>query len=178
MHVRNVHYRRLDAPAAKVGELIDSLASADDRLWPTDRWPPMQLDRPLGVGASGGHGPIRYTVKSYVPGQTVQFRFLQPEGFIGVHRFEAEPNDDGTTTLRHVIDMQVGGRAWLAWAIAIRPLHDALLEDALDRAERALGKSLPERDWSAWVKFVRWAMQRRRNRKHETTPPRERVTGK
>ena len=61
MKIQNIHERVLDAPAGKVGALIDSLAAADDLLWPTDRWPPMQFDRALGVGASGGHGPIRCT---------------------------------------------------------------------------------------------------------------------
>ena len=161
MRVLNIHERAFDASAEKVGQLIDSLSSANDLLWPIDRWPAMQFDRPLGVGALGGHGPIRYAVESYVPGRSVRFRFVEPKGFVGVHRFEIEPTADGKTTLRHVIEMQAAGLSWLAWAIAIRPLHDALLEDALDRAEIFLGKQLPKREWSTWVKFVRWAMRRR-----------------
>jgi hypothetical protein len=90
MRVQNIHERVFDAPAAKVSELIDGLSSANGQLWPIDRWPAMQFDLPLGVGASGGHGPIRYAVKSYVPCHNIQFRFIEPKGFVGVHRFEIE----------------------------------------------------------------------------------------
>lgn len=165
MKVLNIHERALNAPAEKVGELIDGLASANDLLWPIDRWPAMQFDRPLGIGASGGHGPIRHVVESYVPGRSIQFRFIEPKGFVGIHRFEIEPTDDRRATLRHVIEMQASGLSWLAWASAIQPLHDALLEDALDRAEVFAGKQLPKREWSAWVKFVRWIMRRRPNKR-------------
>jgi hypothetical protein len=159
--VLNIHERMLDIPADRAGELIDSLASASDLLWPADRWPAMQFDRPLGVGAVGGHGPIRYCVDSYASGRNIQFRFVEPRGFVGIHRFEIESTGNGRTTLRHVIDMRAVGLAWLAWTVAIRPLHNALLEDALDRAEIFGGKQLPKREWSVWVRFVRWIMQRR-----------------
>jgi hypothetical protein len=164
MRVVNTHERILHAPADQIGALIDGLASADDRLWPHDRWPAMCFDRPLGVGASGGHGPIGYVVESYTPSRDVRFRFTEPEGFLGCHRFEVEPVDATKTRLRHVIEMQVTAKAWLAWAIAIRPLHDALLEDLLDRAETVAGKRPPNRRWSARVRFIRWAMRRRRRK--------------
>ena len=159
--VLNIHERVLDIPAGSAGDLIDSLASANDRLWPADRWPAMQFNCSLGIGAVGGHGPIRYCVESYAPGHNIQFRFAEPQGFVGIHRFEIEPTGDGRTTLRHVIDMRAVGLAWLAWTVVIRPLHNALLEDALDRAEVFAGKQLPTRDWSLWVRFVRWIMRRR-----------------
>jgi hypothetical protein len=69
MVVVNVHERMLDASITEIGKLIDTLASAEDKLWPRDRWPAMKFDRPLSVGAVGGHGPIRYTVESYQPGR-------------------------------------------------------------------------------------------------------------
>ena len=59
LRVLNVHDRNIAAPPDAVGALIDSLASDDDALWPSRTWPRMYLDRPLGVGAIGGHGPIR-----------------------------------------------------------------------------------------------------------------------
>jgi hypothetical protein len=162
MRVLNVHERLLDAPAEQVGTLLAGLASTDDLLWPHDRWPPMHLDRPLGVGATGGHGPIRYVVEAYAPGRSLQFRFLTPVGFVGVHRFEIEPRTGRQTVLRHVIDMRVSGRAYWAWLFVIRPLHNALLEDALDRAACAVGKSTPLRRWSLWVKWARWLVRHRR----------------
>ncbi|MBI5032343.1 MAG: SRPBCC family protein [Chloroflexi bacterium] len=160
MPIVNIHERMIDAPVAQVSTLLDRLASADDMLWPRDRWPRMKFDRPLSVGAVGGHGPIHYAVESYQPGQRIQFRFTAPKGFLGCHRFEIEPIGAERSKLRHVIEMQTVGWARVTWQIVIRPLHNALLEDALDRAEFNCGKQPKQRNWSLWVKFLRCMMRR------------------
>lgn len=174
MTITNVHERIYDADPDDVGALVDSLASDDDRLWPSDRWPPMRLDRPLGIGASGGHRPIGYLVEAYEPGRLLRFRFTRPEGFIGHHRFEVEDLSEGRTRLRHVIEMRARGADRLKWSLAIRHLHDALIEDALDRAADQLGVGSPsgrsatgstapeERRWSLWVRLLRHLLARRR----------------
>lgn len=168
MMVRNIHERALQAPLDQVGRLLDGLACEDDRLWPRDRWPPMRLDRPLAVGAKGGHGPIRYTVEDYAPGTSVQFRFTAPRGFHGTHSFTLEPLNSGAVRLRHALMMQTEGRARLTWPLVFRPLHDALVEDAFDRAERSLGLPSRERGWSLTVRVLRWILKRtvRSPRKH------------
>lgn len=66
MGVVNVHERRFPVPVEKAGVLMDALATEEDPLWPRKKWPSVRLDRPLGVGASGGHGPIRYSVAAYL----------------------------------------------------------------------------------------------------------------
>ena len=43
MRMRNVHERRIVAPAARVGALLDTLASSDDRFWPHENWPAIHL---------------------------------------------------------------------------------------------------------------------------------------
>ena len=59
-------------------------------------------------------------------------------------------------TLRHVIDMRVLGLARLSWPAIYSPLHDALIEDALDRAESALGVGAGRRSpWSPRVRALR-----------------------
>jgi hypothetical protein len=45
----------------------------------------MRLDRPLGVGASGGRGPIRYAVSDYEAGRRARFRFNPRCGLAGHH---------------------------------------------------------------------------------------------
>lgn len=125
----------------------------------------MKFDRPLQAGAIGGHGLIRYTVESYTPGRLIQFRFSGPKGFIGSHRFELEEAAGGKTRLRHVIDMKLQGKAKLTWPLAIRPLHDALVEDALDCAVVFTGRQPPHRSWSWWVRFLRRVMRRGGKRK-------------
>jgi hypothetical protein len=162
MKVRNVHQRELPLPASRVGLLIDTLSSADDALWPADRWPAMKFDRPLSVGAVGGHGPIGYVVEGYTPGSTVRFRFSRPRGFLGFHAFEVEAVSAERTRLRHVLEMEVSGRAALAWTLAYRPLHDALIEDALDRGMTFVGVSVEARRWSLWVLVLRRMLRRRR----------------
>ncbi|MER7734258.1 SRPBCC family protein [Streptomyces erythrochromogenes] len=157
MGVFNVHERVLTAGPDQVGALIDTLSrGADDRLWPGRLWEEMELDRPLAVGAAGGHGPVRYTVSAYVPGTWVRFAFTGPRGFHGFHEFTALPVDADRTVLRHTLAMTVSGVSRLTWPLAYRPMHDAVLEDCLDRAERACTGVLARRArWSPYVRFLR-----------------------
>ena len=60
--IRNVHERVINAPLEPLGVLLDGLGQKDDRLWPSRYWPPMVLDRPLALGADGGHDDIYYYV--------------------------------------------------------------------------------------------------------------------
>lgn len=160
MPVYNVHERVLAAEASEVGALIDSLsggtADRPDRLWPHPKWPAVELDRPLTVGAVGGHGPVRYTVAAYVPGTWVRFAFSGPRGFDGFHEFAALPLDGERTVLRHTLAMRTAGPARLSWPLAFRWMHDACLEDALDRAEAACTGTVsqPSR-WSPYVRLLR-----------------------
>jgi len=162
--IRNVHERPLAASADAVGALVDSLSSRDDRLWPVSDWPRLRLDRPLGVGADGGHGPVRYAVASYDPGRAVGFRFNRPAGFRGGHRFSVEPTGDATCVLRHELEMTVHGAARLTWPLFYRPLHDALLEEAFDRASAATGSAYAPARRSWWVRLLRapWGRRKRR----------------
>lgn len=134
--IRVIHERELDAGPAAVGSLLDSLASEDDRLWPTARWPAIHFDRPLGVGARGGHGPVRYEVSEYEPGRRVSFCF-DPRMFLGRHLFEVTAQN-GRTTLRHVTEGQPRGWLRVAWPLLLGRLHEAAVEDCLDRAEAQL----------------------------------------
>jgi len=157
MHVHNVHERSLARPAAQVGALIDTLASDHDRLWPLPLWPEMHFDRPLGVGASGGHGPIGYDVEAYEPGSRVRFRFTQPVGFKGYHEFLVIPSGDDAAILRHTLEMETSGSGLLAWQLAVRHFHDASLEDALAYAEAALGLPVHVVPWGWYVRYLRRA---------------------
>jgi hypothetical protein len=158
MKVVNIHEREIKANHEQVGALIDSLSSEDDRLWPNHSWPRMKFDHPLSVGAKGGHGPIRYFVEEYKPGQAIKFRFTIPKGFNGFHRYDVVKSTQQSVLLRHTIEMTLHGSAFLTWPLIIRPLHDALLEDALATAQASLGLFPQMRAWSPWVKLIRWVM--------------------
>ena len=155
MHIDNRHHRDLNAGPEAVGVLLTGLASRNDRLWPHENWPRMRFDGPLAVGAAGGHGPIRYTVEECETGKRIRFRFTGPAGFHGYHELVVEPRGAGTTRLAHRLVMTASGSARLSWPLVFRPLHDALLEDALHKAALALGQTEPPPVWSPWVRLLR-----------------------
>lgn len=154
MKILNIHERALPVPPEVAGTLIDSLASSRDALWPVAAWPPMLFDRALSVGATGGHGPVRYVVDAYTPGRLLTFRFTGPRGFDGVHRFECI--GDSPARLCHTLAMDARGVAMLSWPLLFRPLHDALLEDSLATAQASLGLEPQVLPWSPWVRLLRW----------------------
>ncbi len=123
----------------------------------------MRFDRPLQVGADGGHGSVRYVVESYEPGRKIWFRFKAPPGFNGGHGYDVISTAGDKVVLRHTIQMRISGRALLTWPLVIRPLHNALLEDSLDLAEHyCQPDSQLSRRWSWWVRFLRWLLRPRR----------------
>lgn len=161
MAVVNVHERLLPVPRQAVDPLLDGLAADGDRLWPREAWPAMRLDRPLSVGARGGHGPVRYVVSHYVPGSWVRFRFTGPRGFTGFHEFTVEPVADDRTSLRHTLVVRPHGLRWLGWLLFFRPLHDATFEDTLDNAERAVtGRVFLPARWNWYVRLLRSLLSR------------------
>lgn len=158
-NIKNVHTRDLFASTSKVGELIDSLSSKNDELWPRDQWWPMLLDRPLEVGAAGGHGPVSYVVEEYERGSYIRFRFTGASK--GTHAFDAEEIKPGVVRLRHVVDMHLKGiiEALLVHFLTIR-IHDALIEDAFDRAEAYVAsRPVRQRKWSLLVRLLRYFMK-------------------
>jgi hypothetical protein len=150
--IRNIHMREIEAPAAVVGEILDSVGSADDRLWATDIWvaEPVVFDRPLGVGAEGGHGSIRYAVLEYEPCRRIVFGFAPDGGLSGTHGFELEPLERDRCRLTHFLDAETS-----RWMRPLVPVligwHDAMVETAFDRAELEATGSLERR-----TRIPRW----------------------
>jgi hypothetical protein len=158
MQVTNIHEREIPVAASAAGKLLDLLASENDAFWPRKLWPALRFDRVLQAGVAGGHGPIKYVIEDYRPGQLLKCRFLQPAGFNGLHWAEIVPVSDGLIIVRHAISMRLEGWALLSWPLVVRPLHDALMEDAMALAQASLGAAPAVRPWSAWVKLLRWSM--------------------
>ncbi|GAB2986192.1 SRPBCC family protein [Saccharothrix stipae] len=141
--IENVHTRPIPDAAGLVDRVVE--------LWPADRWPPLVLDRPLGVGADGGHSFVRYRCTGHLPGRRVEFTFAPGVGLVGTHVLEAVPGG-----LRHTLTGRPRGLMRLWWPLAVRWLHDALIEDLLDNAARAAGHPPvhPAR-WSVPVRVLR-----------------------
>jgi len=153
MEMSNIHERTIAAPAARVGALLDTLASADDRFWPHENWPQVKFDRPLQVGATGGHGTGLYSVSTYSPGRHVRFEFGGVRQ--GFHEFTLHEVDDTTCLLRHTTKAKLTLNTAFRWYFLIRPMHNALLEDLLDKVESQVSKVTRPQVWSARVQKLR-----------------------
>ncbi|MGP4002487.1 SRPBCC family protein [Streptomyces sp. 8N706] len=166
--VRNVHERVIRGSLEQAGRLLDGLGSPQDTLWPRTVWPALQLDGPLAVGASGGHAKVRYHVEEYEPGRRVRFRFAPDSPLDGVHYAEVEPAGPGRVRMRHVLEGRprwiLGKRTALAFLVSL-PIHNAVIEDLLDNAERTLTGTVrrPAR-WSPYVRLLRHLRARQARR--------------
>lgn len=154
MAVRNEHSRVLDVGMPVAEELLRDLASHQDRLWPGDKWWPQRFEGGLVAGAKGGHGPVKYKVESVEPRRVV-YRFPSKGWFRGTHAFSLR-QEEGGVRLTHTLEGTLHGIGRVLWPTTVRPLHDALLEDVLDRAESATGRppATPARH-SRYVRFLR-----------------------
>lgn len=145
---------------------MDAFGGPTDRLWPRDRWFPLRLDRPLATGARGGHGPVRYTCVAHGQGLT-RFAFrriLGSDRWRGEHRCHVTAEGAGTR-LTHVVEPSLPAWQRLQWAVLVGPLHDAVLEDLLDRAAAATGTPSPApAQRTPWVRLLRRLFPQVRNR--------------
>ncbi len=155
MKIINIHKRIIHQPKSVVNELIKTLATKEDKIWPTKKWPRMKLDQGLQEGSKGGHGPIGYFVQQYIPNERIRFQFTRPQKFVGFHQFEIESLNSEQTQITHTIDMDAKGTGILTWAIGVRWLHDALIEDAFDQIENHFSDQKKESKWNLWVKTLR-----------------------
>jgi hypothetical protein len=154
MRITNVHERTIAAPADRLGELLNTLASDNDMFWPHENWPAIRFDRPLQVGATGGHGGGPYTITSYTPGRHIRFDFAG-HGRSGFHEFHVQPLVGGSSLLRHSLDIRLPLVALYWWHAKIRPLHDAVLEDLFDKVEGQVSRVARPQTWSSRVVRLR-----------------------
>jgi hypothetical protein len=154
--VKNIQSRSIAAPAADVGALLDRLAAPDDVLWPGPPWPRLRLDRGLTIGSAGGHGPIRYRVSECEPGRRIRFAFEPTVGIHGYHELAVEPDRPQRCRLVHTISGRTRGTMRWRWPLVIRWLHEALLHELLDNAERAAtgGLTGPRSRPGPWVRLL------------------------
>ena len=155
MKVENIHTRIINASAAVVSPIFETLGSHDDNIWPGDQWPRMKLTNGLKVGSEGGHGPIKYEVIDYNTGAFVKFKFRKPSGFNGHHEFLLEELSPTSSRMTHKIIMKTTFLGYLKWIVAIRWLHDALIEDAFDKVENSITHSFKSTRWSIYVRLLR-----------------------
>jgi len=162
MRVINIHKRIVFQPKEKLSDILDSLSTKNDQLWPKEKWPPMLFRKGLKEGAIGGHGPIMYSINKYEIGNLIDFNFIKPKGFNGIHKFEITKIKNDQTELKHTINMTLSGKGILTWYIAIKWLHDALLEDCLDKVENHFQTEKKKTKWNLWVVFLRSLLRKKK----------------
>ena len=155
MKISNIHQRDYDLSVSLLSEILDSLSSENDLLWPNEEWMPMILDNGLKANSNGGHGPIGYYVQRYEYGKIVEFCFTMPKEFVGIHKFEIIELASNKTRLQHTIEMQVNLKGLFSWYFVVKWLHDALLEDSLDKVYNLHNESQIKTPHSFWVKTLR-----------------------
>jgi len=164
LKVLNIHKRTINQPKDKVTELLKTLSTENDRIWPKEKWPEMKFKEGIQIGAKGGHGPIRYTTEKYNPNEIIQFRFSKPNGFNGIHKFEIKELDKEKTEIKHTIDMNTEGKGTLIWTFAICSLHNALIEDGFDKLKNNFSDNRKSTEWNIWVKFLRKQISKKRRK--------------
>ncbi|HOY11905.1 MAG TPA: hypothetical protein PLY70_02145, partial [Saprospiraceae bacterium] len=160
MKVIIIHKRIIAQPISEIGLLLNTLATDNDQILATDKWPRMKLDNGLHIGSKGGHGPIKYFVTDYQINKSITFQF-DMTGFDGFHKFELTEVEADKTELFHVIDMSTSGFATLKWMLVIRWLHDAFIEDAFDKVENYFTQEKKLSEWNLWVIILRKVMKRK-----------------
>ncbi len=161
----NIHRRKINQPKVEVVNILRTLSTEDDLIWPKKHWPRIKFNDGMQVGAAGGHGPIRYSIEKCNLEGLVLFRFSKPLGFNGIHKFEIEAVDEYETMVTHTIDIHTEGKGTLQWLFAVKPLHNALIEDLLDNIENHFSETKKSTQWSPWVKLLRRQIKSRVEKK-------------
>ncbi len=136
--VYNVHERVVPATPDQVWALLSKTGTDQDRIGLMPSW--FALPEGLAPGAPVRHGPMSYRVGAVEPGREIWFDTAGY--FTGGHGFTITPSG-GHTLVRHEIKGRtVGAMRWL-WPLTVRPKHDAVVEDLLDKLCRALAGETP-----------------------------------
>lgn len=155
--LRNVHSRVVTGDLGTAERLLAHLGSAEDQLWPRDRWPPMELDSGLDLGSRGGHGSVRYRVAAS-DARSVRFTFTPESGLEGEHELRVEPVSPGQIRWTHRLDLRRGMPTPLLGLVLT--LHDALVEELLDNAAaRQAGREPAPPRYSPRTELARRALR-------------------
>lgn len=162
MRVTNIHKRKLPQSLIKVSPLLHTLGTDNDAVWPNENWPSIYFIEGLKKGSPGGHGIIKYTIVDYNKAGNIIFNFTKPKGFEGIHEFKLEAISENETLITHDIQMHTTTiKATWFWIVAIRWLHDALIEEAFDNMESQFSEVKIKPKYTLWVKFLRCLFKRK-----------------
>ncbi len=161
MQVINIHKRTIHQSKEKVSQVLKTLASENDLVWPYESWPAMKFKDGLKIGSRGGHGLVRYTIVELIDDEHIKFKFSKPEGFNGTHELRIKAINSTSTEILHEIKAKTSFKASLFWIFVIRWLHDALIEDAFDKVENYFDTNQKKTEYNIWVKILRASYKRK-----------------
>lgn len=154
----NIHRRVTGGDLAEAAALLAQIASGDDTLWPTWRWPALLLDNGLEVDSLGGHGSVRYRVAD-VESHRVRFVFTSAGPFEGEHTFLIAQAGPGRVEWMHHLDITSTLHPRVL-ELVVR-LHDGLLEDLFDNAQaRMAGHAVRPRPFTPGYALLQRAYRR------------------
>ncbi|MFF5206517.1 SRPBCC family protein [Streptosporangium sp. NPDC000396] len=135
--VYNMHERVIPASPERVWDLLVTIGSDQDRLWPKDL---SSFRTPEGVapGAPVVHSSARYRVSIVEPGRRLWFDL--GKSLSGGHGFTLHPVEGGTL-VRHELKGRTGGMFRLLWPLVIRRKHDVVVEKILDNLAREISRA-------------------------------------
>lgn len=167
---KNIHERELPISPDEAGEILESLATENDRFWHSNMVEPIVLSNGLEVGSHGGHGPVRYHVAEHVPGIKVRFELDPVMGMLSEHILEVidtSTSERERVIFRHTLLYEVHGVKGLVNPLVIK-IHDGALEDMLDHVEReCTGKAHRQQSTSPLIRKLAKSVQLRRVTKGE-----------
>ncbi len=151
--IRNEHLRVTDGDIGRAERLLATLGSPGDLLWPTGRWPAMELDHGLANGSAGGHGSVRYRVITSRQ-RSVVFEMARDSQLEGCHELACRPVGEHEVLWTHRLDLAPTLPAPVMRVVLA--LHDGILEDLLDNAEaRMAGREPTPRRLSPALRLTR-----------------------
>lgn len=151
------HQRTIDCAIETARGLFETFVDNDSIFWPTSSWPRDAFnDDQLKIGSIGGHGGTKYKIQHYQPGACLEFSFIYPKGYLGTHEFRLIFLNSSQFLLCHVTNIKTNIYHWMLWQIMIRWVHDALIQDAFDKAElHLMGKIRLKSTWKYRVYLIR-----------------------
>jgi hypothetical protein len=162
MKVRSAHEREMSGSIEQAIEIVKTYGTLNDQMHPDELWPKIRSVEPDGPPAVGKvyiRGAVRFMITFFNIGPTKAhygWKFIEPAGFNGRHESQVEDIGNRRLRFKTFVEIELRGIKFIIlWFLIMRPFHNAVVEDCLDKAERKLGNSPKGREWSLWVKLLR-----------------------
>ena len=84
--------------------------------------------------------------------------------FFNLNKFDIKELPGNKTEVSHIIDVNTDFGGTIKWVFAVKSLHNALIEDGLDKMENHFTEDEKSTEWNMWVKFIRYILIKKRKK--------------